>query len=244
VPELSTGYSIETQDYTGKSMDYTLRFNLDTTDFAPFEMFASAIRFTLSDPVVQKASAVTLTVTPAVPFEYNGCFVKFVFPPELIITSESLKAYNGEGYMVDENGNSEIVPVDTDFTGDTKWAIFKACQKNLDSDFIQRTMQLQFEDIILPYAKRSTSPFKVEVYKEWSLTEGLSRAIIFGEKSFMDESLFETNDVENIAMTASNYQVQEAGTHFFEFTITSVIPGTVIDASIQQGLHIKFPPSL
>jgi hypothetical protein len=29
--------------------------------------------------------------------------------------------------MVDELGNSEIVPVDKDFSGETKWVIFKAC---------------------------------------------------------------------------------------------------------------------
>jgi hypothetical protein len=57
-------------------------------------------------------------------------------------------------------------------------------------------------------------------------------------------SLFDPNDVIAINMTASNYQVQEEGTHFFEFTISSVIPGSEIKATIEQGLHIKFPPSM
>ena len=60
----------------------------------------------------------------------------------------------------------------------------------------------------------------------------------------MDEGLFETNDVENIVMTATNYQVQEGGTHIFEFTTTSIIPGLDKGSTIQQAIHIKFPPSL
>jgi hypothetical protein len=66
------------------------------------------------------------------------------------------------------------VPVDQDFLGDTKYVIFKACQYNIDAGFVQSKMQVQFKNIILPYAKRSTSPFKVEVFKNWSKANGLS----------------------------------------------------------------------
>ena len=62
--------------------------------------------------------------------------------------------------------------------------------------------------------------------------------------SIMQMSLFAPNDVETIEMTATNYQVQEGGTHIFEFTTTSVIPGTEIDSTLSQAIHIKFPPSL
>jgi hypothetical protein len=38
--------------------------------------------------------------------------------------------------------------------------------------------------------------------------------------------------------------VQEGGGHFFEFTTTSIIPGTDKSPNIEQAIHIKFPPSL
>ena len=62
--------------------------------------------------------------------------------------------------------------------------------------------------------------------------------------SFMDMSLFEPNAIEMIEMSATNYQVQEEGTHIFEFTTTSLIPGTEIDPTMAQAIHLKFPPTL
>ena len=126
-------------------MDITTPFSLDTSAFLPYEMVSSAIRFTVSDSTVQKPSDVTYTITTEVPFEYDGCYVKFIFPPELEINVDNLKSYDGTGYMVDQNGKNEILPVDSDFLGDKKWVIFKGCQFDNDSNFIQRTMQVKFE---------------------------------------------------------------------------------------------------
>lgn len=175
----------------------------------------------------------------------GGCFVKFTFPPELIIIEEKLKQYVGEGYFLNEFGSS-ITPVSWDYTSDTKFAIFPACTYNeqpSDSDQ-QRVLNLKFNDIILPYGKRSTSPFVTEIYKKWSKADGLSMPIATSTDSFMDMSLFEPNAIEMIEMSATNYQVQEKGTHIFEFTTTSLIPGTDIDTTMAQAIHIKFPPTL
>ena len=136
VPEVVDGFKILTQDVEGVSIDSTRSFSLDATNFAPYEALPAAVRFTVSDPVVQKKSPVTLVFNSLVPFEYDGCYVKFTFPPEVGISSDTLKAYTGEAYMVDEFGNKEIVPVDKDLNSDTKWVIFKACQYNLDGTFV------------------------------------------------------------------------------------------------------------
>ena len=84
----------------------------------------------------------------------------------------------------------------------------------------------------MPFARRSTSFFITEVFKKWTKADGLSEGIIKCEDSFVADNQFETNDVNNIDMTATNYQVQEAGTHIFEFTTTSQIPGTEVDPTI------------
>lgn len=175
----------------------------------------------------------------------GGCFVKFTFPPELIIEEDKLKQYVGEGYFINQYG-STITPVAWDYTSETKYAIFPACTYNddpSDSDQ-QRTLNLKFNDIILPYGKRSTSPFVTEIYKKWTQADGLSMPIAKSTDSFMDMSLFDPNAIEMIEMTATNYQVQEAGTHKFEFTTTSLIPGTEIDSTLAQAIHVKFPPTL
>ena len=70
-----------------------------------------------------------MNINSEVPFEFDpegGCFVKFTFPRELVILSDYLKAYTGDGYFITENGN-DIVPVDKDYDSETKWAIFRAC---------------------------------------------------------------------------------------------------------------------
>ena len=59
----------------------------------------------------------------------GDCFVKFTFPPELIIIEEKLKQYVGEGYFLNEFGSS-ITPVSWDYTSDTNFAIFPACTYN------------------------------------------------------------------------------------------------------------------
>lgn len=76
--------------------------------------------------MVQKETSVTAIVTTSVPMEYDpegGCFVKFTFPPELLISSNHLKAFEGEGYLNTEYGK-EIIPVEKDFESDVKYAIF------------------------------------------------------------------------------------------------------------------------
>lgn len=136
----------------------------------------------------------------------GGCFVKFTFPPELLISSNHLKAFEGEGYLNTEYGK-EIIPVEKDFESDVKYAIFQACTYNENTLFVQNILSLKFLDIILPYAKRSTSMFVIEMFKKWTKEDGLSMPIQRTTDSFMDISLFETNDVESIEMTATNYQV-------------------------------------
>lgn len=98
------GYSIETQDNNQKSIDASAKFSLDTSDFAPYEMLPQAVRFTVGDPTVQKPTAITFSLTTEVPFEYDNCYAKFTFPPEIVVTADMLKAYTGDGYLMGEGG--------------------------------------------------------------------------------------------------------------------------------------------
>jgi hypothetical protein len=170
-------------------------------------MSKASIRYTVGDAIVQKETAITITISTDVPFEYDvngGCFVKFTFPKEIIVRADKLLAFTGEGYFVTENGNS-IIPVDRDLESENKWLIFEACTYNEDSSLTQNLLSLKFQDMILPFAKRSTSSIDTEIYKKWTKADGLSDGITKSVDSIMDISLFETNDVENIDMTASNY---------------------------------------
>ena len=102
---------------------------------------------------------------------------------------------------------------------------------------------MRFEDAINPYAKRDTSMFKIEVFKDWTKENGLSKPIVVSDNTYLSSNLLDTNDVSNIQLTATNYQVQEGGEHSFEFTTASMIPGNDKGDNILQALHLKFPPS-
>ena len=81
-----------------------------------------------------------------------------------------MKKYTGKSLLVSSSGGSSRTPEEKDLDSEEKFVIIKGCLKNLDSKFIEYTLELEFSEVYLPFAVRSTSNFVVEVYKDETLT--------------------------------------------------------------------------
>ena len=75
----------------------------------------------------------------------------------------------------------------------------------MNSNFIEYTLELEFSEVILPYAVRATSNFVVEIYKNYGSV--LSGLIASSEESFISEENFEANSLSTVSLTATNYEV-------------------------------------
>ena len=71
----------------------------------------------------------------------------------------------------------------------------------MNSNFIEYTLELEFSEVILPYAVRATSNFVVEIYKNYDGTD-LSDLIASSEESFISEENFEANSISTVSLTS------------------------------------------
>jgi hypothetical protein len=110
--------------------------------------------------------------------------------------------------MLSSSGGTSRTPVHTDLSSTTQYVIIKGCEHNADTSFIEYTFELKFSDIFLPYAKRTTSAFKIQIYKDYNTaTNVLSNEILLASLSTISEANFETNSLSAMTVTASNYAV-------------------------------------
>jgi hypothetical protein len=209
VPLLTSGYQIITKDLDGHLIDVSSDFSLDASGYSPFVLPTSAVTYSISgSTTVQEKAALTVSFESSVPFEYDGCYVKYEFPREIEAVSADLRTYTGDGLMLSSSGGTSRTPEYTDLVSDPKYLIMKGCLKNVDNSFIEYTMQMKFSDIYLPYAVRTTSAFDIYVYKNFDAsTKTLSNQILRIQDSYIKSTLFETNDLTGLTITATNYAV-------------------------------------
>ena len=139
------------------------------------------------------------------PFEYDGCYIKYIFPKEIQVSSSVLRTYTGKSLLVSSSGGSSRTPEEEDFESEEKYVIIEGCLKNLDSNFIEYTLELEFSKVYLPYAVRSTSNFVVEVYKNYYSEKSL--LIASSTESIIHQENFEPNTLSFVSFTATNYEV-------------------------------------
>ena len=247
IPAVDTGYVIQTLDYDSNLMDVSAEFSLDATAYTPYQVLDSDVAYKVDDSVVQTSTKYTVDIQSPVPFEITGCYVKFNFPKELQVDS-SLTVFTGGTMMLDENGGSDLTPVDSDLTSASKWVILKGCQNTAfqNANSINQLLEVQFSQIKNPFSVRDTSPFVIQVFKDWSAANGLENQIIQTNAKIL-LSHYSVNSLTFGSLTATNKIVQEATTHTYEFTTSSIIPGTSpggAASDIMPAFHIFFPRAL
>ena len=110
----------------------------------------------------------------------GGCYVKFNFPPELLVRESELTTYTGGYLMVGKtdtvvNGagsvpiTSEVV--DSDLTSASgKYVILRGCHGAglaAKPKSILSIIDITFNAISNPYSVRHTSNFKIQVFRNW-----------------------------------------------------------------------------
>ena len=111
---------------------------------------------------------------------------------------------------------------------------------------VNRRVEAFFQQIKNPLAVRETSPFKIEVFKDWSEGTGLTKKIIETKVSTIAARLFKVGQIEQVKLTATNTLVQENSEHTLVFTSSNEVPGTAGEgayAGISPAIHVKYPPT-
>jgi hypothetical protein len=83
IPALTTGFLITTMDPDGNQMDLSDNFTLDASSFTPFPVLDTAVTYIVASGTVQGLSDYTVQIESPIPFEVDGCYVKYIFPKEL-----------------------------------------------------------------------------------------------------------------------------------------------------------------
>jgi len=118
---------VTTMDVDAVEIDFSVAFNVDATNYAPHTVAEDNVVYTPTINTVQVDTKHKVEINSPVPFDLDGCYVKFNFPDELLV-STSLTTFTGAGQMLDPTGGSNISPVASDLTSATgKYVILKGC---------------------------------------------------------------------------------------------------------------------
>jgi len=82
-------------------MESSASFSLDARAFNPYAITDTDITVSLSDNKVQQLASYDFSFTSPVPLEVDtaGCFIRFIFPDDFIITSGDFTAFEGDFQM-------------------------------------------------------------------------------------------------------------------------------------------------
>lgn len=108
VPALVTGFQVYTYDKDGFAIDVSQDFSLDASAFAAYPVSDSAVTNVVADGTVQMLSDYSVSIESPVPFEVDGCYVKYIFPKELQVTASELTRIEGEDMMLGTDDGTDI----------------------------------------------------------------------------------------------------------------------------------------
>lgn len=252
-PILTTGFQIYTYDKDGFAIDVSQDFSLDASGFQAYPVLDTAVTYVIQEGTVQKLSDYSVSIESPVPFEVDGCFVKYIFPKELQVAATDLIRVEGEEMMLAPDNTNDItsqkVAEDLGAATAEKFVVMKGCHaaqfQNKQMSAITQKLTVRFKQIKNPYSVRDTSPFKVEVYKKF--TNGVLAQKILTTKAIILASQYKINNMDSFNLTATLKTVQEPTTHSFAFALKSIIPGSKpngISSDITPAIHIYFPTTL
>lgn len=177
--------------------------------------------------------------TSPVHLEITGCYVKYTFPKEIMVSTADLTSFSGYNLMLAADNSAGITPVARDLAGATKFVIMKGCQAAQYVKPASRAVQfpnfkmilgIKMKNVQNPYGQRTTSEFLIEVFKDYNSGSGALSKKILETRAKVDQSLFTLNEIKNFALSALVTTVQEKTTHSFAFDSSSEIPSTAEDA--------------
>jgi len=78
-------------------MEFSASFSLDARAFSPYAITDTDVTVSLSDNKVQQLATYDFSFTSPVPLEVDtaGCFIRFIFPDDFIITSGDFATFEG-----------------------------------------------------------------------------------------------------------------------------------------------------
>lgn len=151
---------------------------MDATGYEAIPMEASSMSYSISEPTALEGvfSDYTISFTSPIPIDSTaGCFVKFVFPPELDISNLNLQIIEGSGLFIDSDGSISKTNSATTanlYFDDPQTLILSGCTfdpseasasqlSHFTSDFFSVT----FKDIPNPIPTADLSAFTIQVFK-------------------------------------------------------------------------------
>ena len=208
---------------------------------------------------IQGYGAYTIKVKTDVPLEYTGCYVKYIFPKELQIEASKLQKFKGAGMLLNDKGGKTQKPIASDYSQQKKWFIVKGClnRKRIPSEGGKkpkkktgatevRKLDLTLENVGHPLALMDTSPFEIEIWKDYDAATGPSGKIAYLQIP-IPASKYVGGALSTFSMSALNRIVQEGDEHTLLFETEKIVPAQAADASkyeIVPGIHIMFPPRI
>lgn len=209
-PMKESGYNLVTLDQNDFAIDQTDSANplaLDATAYKPFPIKDSSIVYTTGTKEVQASTYYTITIASEVKFEITGCYVKYNFPRELQVREADLTTFTAAALLVGSDGATNVSPVAKDLTTPGKqWVLFKGCQNKADKGArgITQVFQLKMDSITNPLSVRATSPFLIQIYKDYDATAGLTNMIAEATTSLIPQTDYRVREVSTITVTATD----------------------------------------
>jgi hypothetical protein len=125
----------------------TEEFSLDASAYTPYPLPPSLITYQVSTETIQKDSALTVSFTTPVYFEFTGCYFRFRFPDEIVVEEGKLIGYEVSDYLLTALGNTDAVPVAKDFDSAEKYVIMEGCRYNPDPTVPLEFVGVKFENL-------------------------------------------------------------------------------------------------
>ena len=110
-----------------------------------------------------------------------------------------------------------------------------------------RNLGLVINKVGNPLALMDTSPFRIEVYKDYEEATGILTNQIAKLEQSIPASKYTGGSLSTFSMAASLRIVQEGAEHTLQFQTEKIVPAQIADASkheIVPGIHIMFPPRI
>lgn len=128
-PSLATDFSLQTKDLNSNPIDSIASFSLDTTSYTPYQVPDAGITYGITTTTIQELTKYEIDIVSPVPLEITGCYLKLIFPRELLITPD-LNTFAGEHLMLNPAGGSALTPEKLETAAAEKYVILKGCMAN------------------------------------------------------------------------------------------------------------------
>ena len=190
-----------------------------------------------------------------IPVDTTGCYVKYTFPNDFVLTGSALAAYQGSGMMLSAlqppgveyatlNVGSEVfIGNQASYVGGAPAAtpnqiVVKGCTTTPGAD---QTATVKFTGITTPAAAKQTNKFSVVVYHTYSQAKSTFGSPILTAEGVIPASAFTAGTMTTGSFGAPSKAVQARAPHTVAFTLTNALPCKASNPLYNSRIIILMP---